>query len=148
LVQHNVIVNKTGYLPLFKLDYGLTEQILYNLFYNASQYSPAGSDITISIDYNPTVDFDFPEQNRFSCVITVEDSGPGFPEGDIDKAFGKFFRVDTTRTGGTGLGLSIVKGLTESQNGVVMLQNKEQGGAKFKIYFPAEVMQLKGISHE
>lgn len=148
LTYYNVAVHTNDYMPLFKLDYGLTEHILYNLLYNATQYSPEGSDIRIGIEYHPNIDFDFPGQEKFSCVITVEDSGDGFPEAAIDKAFEKFFRVNSTRTGGTGLGLSIVKGLVEAQNGKITLRNKESGGAQFMIYFPAEVMQLKGISNE
>jgi two-component system sensor histidine kinase KdpD len=148
LVQHKVVVAKNSYMPLFKLDYGLTEQIIYNLLYNAAHYSPPGSEINIAVEYFPTVDFEFPENHRFSCLITVEDNGAGFPEQDIDNAFDKFFRGSNTPTGGTGLGLSIVKGLTEAQNGIITLENKDTGGARFKIYFPAEVMQINEISNE
>jgi two-component system, OmpR family, sensor histidine kinase KdpD len=148
LVQHSVIVEKYDYMPLFKMDYGLVEQILYNLIFNATQYSPVGSEIKIGIEYIPSVNFEFPENGKFSCIITVEDNGYGFPESDIENAFDKFFRVDTTKPGGTGLGLSIVKGLTEAQNGLVILENKDSGGARFKVCFPAEVMQLKHISNE
>jgi two-component system sensor histidine kinase KdpD len=148
LAQHQVVVNKREYMPLFRLDYGLMEQILYNLLFNASQYSPPGSRIVAGIEYRPNINFELSNDQWYSCIITIEDSGKGFPVADIENAFDKFFRVDTTVTGGTGLGLSIVKGLTEAQNGKVILKNLEAGGAGFTLQFPAEVMELKDIHHE
>jgi len=147
LAHHDVTVDTREYMPLFKLDYGLMEQIMYNLLYNAAQYSPPGSQIMVSIEYKPTVNFEFPENESPSCIIRVEDNGPGFPEEAVEKAFEKFFRV-TSAAGGTGLGLSIVKGLTEAQNGKITLMNKASGGAVFTLSFPAEVMHLKEISNE
>lgn len=148
LLQHKITVKKNDYLPLFKLDYGLTEQIIYNLIYNASQYTPKGASIEIGIEYKPEVDFEFHNDKQMTCVFTISDDGKGFPEEAIDKAFDKFYRVNDSKTGGTGLGLSIVKGFAEAQNGIVILQNKETDGAIFKVAFPAAVMQLKDISNE
>jgi two-component system sensor histidine kinase KdpD len=56
--------------------------------------------------------------------------------------------LQNSKTGGTGLGLSIVKGFVEAQNGTITLENKEEGGSVFKIYFPALVMNTKEISNE
>lgn len=147
LTGHQVIVSQEQ-LPLFKLDYGLMEQIIYNLIYNAAQYTPKGARIGITIEYKPVVAFEYEATDKTSCIITIEDDGKGFPEAEIDKAFDKFYRVQNSKTGGTGLGLSIVKGFTEVQHGKISLQNKEEGGAVFKLSFPAAVMQLKDISHE
>ncbi|MBS1535017.1 MAG: PAS domain-containing sensor histidine kinase [Bacteroidetes bacterium] len=145
---HRVQVKKNDYLPLFKLDYGLTEQILYNLIYNASLYTPKGAAIQILIDYMPEADFEYHSQNPMACQITVADDGPGFQPNEIAHAFDKFYRPENAKTGGTGLGLSIVRGFTEAQNGTISLQNAEDGGAVFTVQFPAAVMHLKDISHE
>lgn len=145
---HRVQVKKNDYLPLFKLDYGLTEQILYNLIYNASLYTPKGAAIQILIDYMPEADFEYHSQNPMTCQITVADDGPGFQPNEIAHAFDKFYRPKNAKTGGTGLGLSIVRGFTEAQNGTISLQNAEDGGAVFTVQFPAAVMHLKDISHE
>ena len=64
----------------------------------------------------------------------MEDDGPGFPEGEIDKVFNKFYRG--SRIGGTGLGLSIVKGFVEAHNRTIELMNKTSGGARFVISIP------------
>lgn len=148
LICHRIKVNSADYLPLFKLDYGLTEQILYNLVFNASQYTPKGALIEIGIEYNPEVNFEFEQDKAMTCKITIADDGNGFPEEEIHKVFDKFYRLQHSRTGGTGLGLSIVKGFVEAQKGEVLLENKEEGGALFAISFPATVMQTNSISNE
>lgn len=124
-------------MPLFKLDYGLTEQILRNLIINAVNYTPQGSVINIkaTCEYN-------------SCIITVADNGKGFPEDEIEKVFGKFYRLDSGTAGGTGLGLSIVKGFTEAQGGTVTLENIPGSGALFTIDLPAETSYINALKHE
>lgn len=117
-------------LPLFKLDSGLVEQILYNLIHNALQHTPINSKIRIAVSYSDT-----------NCILQVSDNGKGFPENEIDYVFDKFYRVNNTATGGTGLGLSIVKGFTEAMNGRVYLENIPKGGARFTIEIPCEFSQ-------
>lgn len=147
LASHKIIINYPDYLPLFRLDYGLTEQILYNLVINAAQYSPKGGKITIAIEYRPEVNFEF--QDRLpSCIISVSDEGPGFPEAEIDRAFEKFYRLRHSKTGGTGLGLSIVKGFAEAQNGEVLLANNKTGGASFHVQFITAVMHTNAIGND
>lgn len=149
LGQHRVKVKTPDYLPLFKLDYGLTEQIVYNLIFNASQYTPQGALIEIGIEYNPDVNIEGDDEHVKTCIITITDDGNGFPEDEIDKVFDKFYRLRDSKTGGTGLGLSIVKGFVEAQKGEVSVANKEEGsGAIFTLSFPAVVMQTNSISNE
>jgi two-component system sensor histidine kinase KdpD len=113
--------------PIFKLDYGLMEQVLYNLIYNATQYTPENTCIVIAASCTSAL-----------LKITVEDDGPGFPVNEIPRVFDKFYRLKKTSIGGTGLGLSIVKGFVEAHGGRVELSNKEQGGARFTIAIPTE----------
>jgi two-component system, OmpR family, sensor histidine kinase KdpD len=118
--------------PLFKLDYGLMEQVLYNLMYNATQYTPVNSCITIAASFSGS-----------GLLITVEDNGPGFPEREIPKVFDKFYRLAHAPVGGTGLGLSIAKGFVEAHGGLIELRNREQGGAIFTITINTE--RLDGL---
>lgn len=124
-------------LPLFKLDSGLMEQILYNLIHNALQHTPEGTVIQIEISHSGT-----------DCIIQVSDNGKGFPENEINFVFDKFYRLNNTATGGTGLGLSIVKGFTEAMNGKVHLENKSRGGAKFTIEIPCEFSHNTNLENE
>jgi two-component system sensor histidine kinase KdpD len=125
--NHKIEFNPNENLPLFKLDSGLTEQILYNLIHNAIQHTPENSTIKIEVGNNET-----------NCIIEISDNGKGFPQNEIDLVFDKFYRLNNTSTGGTGLGLSIVKGFTEAMRGKVRLENLPQGGAKFTIEIPCE----------
>jgi two-component system, OmpR family, sensor histidine kinase KdpD len=135
--QHNLIFQENDNLPLFKLDSGLTEQILYNLLHNATLYTPADTNIEIDIKHKSEC-----------CVIVVADNGYGFPEKEITLVFDKFYRLPNTKAGGSGLGLSIVKGFTEAQNGILKLENKKEGGAKFTIEIPAETSYLNNLKNE
>lgn len=119
-------------IPLFKLDKGMMEQILYNLLNNAATYTPPNSSINITATAHADV-----------LKILVEDNGKGFPPEEIDKVFDKFYRLKNTGAGGTGLGLSIVKGFVEALNGAVTLDNIESGGARFGISIKAETAHLK-----
>ncbi len=113
--------------PIFKLDYGLMEQVLYNLIYNATQYTPENSCIVISASSSGSL-----------LNMSVEDNGPGFPENEIPKVFDKFYRLKNTSAGGTGLGLSIAKGFVEAHGGHIELMNRKQGGARFVINIQTE----------
>jgi two-component system, OmpR family, sensor histidine kinase KdpD len=113
--------------PLFNIDYGLMEQVLYNLIYNATQYTPEKSRVSISV-----------VTDKSSLIMAVEDDGPGFPEQEISFVFNKFYRLNRTTTGGTGLGLSIAKGFVEAHNGKIDLENRKEGGARFLIEIPTE----------
>ncbi|HLP16141.1 MAG TPA: sensor histidine kinase KdpD [Bacteroidota bacterium] len=130
LSRHRVEVSIPQTLPLVKLDSGLIEQVLINLLFNASVYTPAGSRITINacIDSN---DLEF----------VVADNGPGFPVASIPLLFEKFYRIPGTKTGGTGLGLSIAKGFIEAHKGTIEAANLSPSGASFTIRIPSIIQQ-------
>lgn len=68
--------------------------------------------------------------------ITVADEGPGVPEGDLDRLFDPFFRVDDARTresGGSGLGLAIVRSCVEACGGTVTAANRQPKGFEVTI---------------
>ncbi len=137
LKKHTIQVSVDENLPLFKLDSGLMEQVLFNLIFNAIHYTREHSQIIIHADCMDG-----------NCVITVEDNGKGFPPEEIEKVFDKFYRLRYSKTGGTGLGLSIAKGFVEAHHGTIHLQNKITGGAKFTIKIPTETSYLNEIKNE
>ncbi len=145
---HKVAINIEENLPLFKLDYGLMEQVLYNLLYNAAQYTPKGARIQIGARYDVDADYDTHIDLIKKCIITITDDGYGFPEAEMDKAFDKFYRLQNSKTGGTGLGLSIVKGFVEAQNGTIKLSNAEEGGAVFEMSFAVDCLAVNTVENE
>jgi two-component system sensor histidine kinase KdpD len=134
LKPFSLVVSIPDDMPLVKIDYGLLEQALYNLIFNASQYAPVASNIELSVQYS-----------NGTLVIQVKDHGPGFPEEAIENVFKKFFRVDGSKTGGLGLGLSIVKGFVEAHKGSVTVENRESGGSEFTIKIPTENPDIKNL---
>ncbi|MEJ7678472.1 MAG: ATP-binding protein [Segetibacter sp.] len=137
LKDHIIDVQVKENLPLFKLDVGLMEQVLYNLINNAVIYTPPNSTININADYIGN-----------NCIITVEDNGRGFPPDEREKVFEKFYRLKYSKTGGTGLGLSIAKGFVEAHNGTIILEAGNSGGAKFTINIPTETSSLNDLKNE
>ncbi|MFN3754121.1 ATP-binding protein [Flavobacterium sp.] len=146
--DHKITYAIDDNLPLFKLDYGLMEQIIYNLVYNCAQHTPKGVNITISAKYEVDADYETHIDLIKKCVLTISDDGYGFPPNEIDKAFDKFYRFKTSKTGGTGLGLSIVKGFVEAQNGTITLSNAKDGGAVFELTFAVDCLPINSLDHE
>jgi two-component system sensor histidine kinase KdpD len=137
LARFKLVSSIPADMPLVRLDFGLMEQVIYNLILNSCQYTPAGSGIMFRATYEAG-----------NLVIIVEDNGPGFPADFLDKVFDKFFRVNSSKSGGLGLGLSIVKGLVEAHNGTVKVENKKSGGARFIITIPTEIPDMTVIRLE
>jgi two-component system, OmpR family, sensor histidine kinase KdpD len=125
--HHPITVKIQDGLPLLKLDFGLMEQALTNLLYNATVHTPHGT----SIEVNAYVE-------DSQCIMTVADNGPGIPRPDMNKVFEKFYRAEGRAAGGTGLGLPIAKGFIEAHRGTLSVRNRTSGGAEFKIEIPIE----------
>lgn len=110
------------------LDYDKIYEAIYNIGDNAIKYSPDGA----------FVEFDVSEQIG-SIVIKIADNGPGIPEGERDRIFERFYRLDDSRardTGGTGLGLAITKEAVLMHGGSIEVYDAEHGGSVFKITLP------------
>jgi two-component system sensor histidine kinase KdpD len=128
LTRHHVELHLTGDLPMVELDPVLFEQVLFNLFDNAAKYAPG--DTTICIETSQDAD---------SVCIRVFDEGKGIPDGDLERIFDKFYRVqkgDRVRAG-TGLGLAISRGFVEALDGTIVAANRsDRSGAVFTIRLP------------
>ena len=121
-----------------KLEEGLTVratrddlyQILFNLMENAVKYNLPGGEITLA-----------GKGEEAWAVLTVEDTGVGIPEEDIDRIFDRFYRVDKARSraaGGTGLGLSIVRDTARRHGGDVTAHRREGKGTCFTVRLPIQ----------
>jgi two-component system sensor histidine kinase KdpD len=112
--------------PLVYLDELLFHQVLVNLLENAARYTAAGSEIKISAGHNDT-----------GLCLEIADTGPGFPPGDEQRIFEKFYRgAQEHSRSGTGLGLAICRGIVELHGGRISASNRTGGGAVFRIELP------------
>jgi len=110
------------------------ERIILNLLSNSIKFTAKGGEIRINI-YNR------PEE----VIITVEDTGIGIPEDEINNIFGLFRQVDKTftrRHEGSGIGLALVKYLIEMHGGRISVSSKYGKGSKFIISLPVIYSEL------
>jgi signal transduction histidine kinase len=66
------------------------------------------------------------------AVLTVDDDGPGIPEGDIARMMEPFTRLDPSRnstTGGSGLGLTLARAIADQHGGSLTIANRLDAGA-------------------
>ena len=69
--------------------------------------------------------------------LHVRDSGRGFPEAFLPRAFERFSRADEVRAApGTGLGLAIVQAIAEAHGGDASVVNRSGGGADAVVRLP------------
>jgi len=114
------------------------DQVLLNLFINASQAMPKGGDFYIETE-NVILDEVYVKPYRVEpgkfVKISVTDTGIGMDEETLQKVFDPFF---TTKGEGkeTGLGLASVYGIIKNHNGIINAYSEKGVGSTFNMYFP------------
>ncbi|MBU1342812.1 MAG: response regulator [Proteobacteria bacterium] len=102
-------------------------QVLINLLGNAVKFTHEGL-IKLCIDSEQT------DQNFSKLTVSVQDSGIGIANNQLDKIFKPFIQSEddiTSRYGGTGLGLAISKNIAKKMGGDVWAQSIEGKGSTF-----------------
>lgn len=109
-------------------DSGRIRQILINLLSNSIKFSETGR-IELSIQLNST-----PNDREIELLFSVEDSGQGIPEEDVNTIFNAFARgsQDTdVLVEGVGLGLAISAEFVQHMHGKLWLENTTADGSTF-----------------
>ncbi len=112
---------------------GRLVQVLRNLIGNAHSFSPPGGRIGLAAC-----------ETGAMVEISVEDDGPGIPEGRLENIFDRFYseRPQGERFGQhSGLGLSISRQIVEALKGRISAENRRDGtghvvGARFVVRLP------------
>ena len=107
-------------------------QVITNLLTNAVKYTDKGH-VTFTIDTEQR------QNKRIALFVSVEDTGIGMKEEEMDKLFSAFTRLDEKRNRnieGTGLGMSIVTRLLELMGSKIEVSSVYGEGSKF--YFTLE----------
>ena len=113
---------------LVHADYDKIYECVYNIVVNAINYTPEYGHVEARVMFGDG-----------KCIIAVEDDGPGIPDGEKQKIFERFYRLDDSRardTGGTGLGLAITKEAVLLHNGTIEVTDSQTGGSIFTITLP------------
>jgi nitrogen fixation/metabolism regulation signal transduction histidine kinase len=94
-------------------------QVIHNLLQNAQDATEGSArrEVTIRTQWN--------EANR-RVRLVVQDTGTGFPEHILKRAFEPYV---TTKDKGTGLGLAVVKKIADEHNARVDVKNRTEDGA-------------------
>jgi signal transduction histidine kinase len=134
------------------------KQIIYNLVSNAVKFTPEGGSVTLSAchlssnnghwkkydgaPFHVPMTGDQPSMNHRECVaISVQDTGIGLQEDDVNRIFNPFEQVDSSSSRkyqGTGLGLSLCKNLVELHGGIIWAESEGEGkGTTLRFIIPA-----------
>ena len=105
-----------------------TEEALCNLLDNAVKYTPAGG--RVSVEIRPYEMF---------TAVCVQDTGPGIPEAEQAKIFGRFYRAPSAyQTEGVGIGLYLTRQIAAGQGGYIKVESSPGAGNIFSLYLPRE----------
>ena len=124
-------------------DHANLKKVIINILTNAIKYTEKGY-IDLSIKCVKTNDI-------CRLIVSVEDSGRGIKEEDIDKLFTKFQRLDEDRNTtieGTGLGLAITKQLVDLMGGKIVVNSTFGEGSKFTIALDQKISKTQVVKQE
>lgn len=105
-----------------------TEEAVCNLLDNAIKYTPSGGTVTVEV-----------KNYELFSAIRVSDTGPGIPEAEQAKIFGRFYRAPGAyQVEGAGIGLYLTRQIAEKQGGYVKVESTPGKGSTFSLYIPRE----------
>jgi signal transduction histidine kinase len=108
-------------------DEAFLARVVDNLVSNALKFSPASSKVRIAVALR-----------EGDALLTVADEGPGIPEVERERVFGRFIRGSGAGGAeGLGLGLSLVHEVVTWHRGRVSVRGAEGTGSVFEVVLPA-----------
>jgi PAS domain S-box-containing protein len=119
-------------LPRITADRVQLQQVLMNLMLNGIEaMKEAGGALRIETERG----------DGGQVLISVSDTGAGFPAGKADEIFKAFF---TTKPEGSGMGLAISRSIVESHGGYLWATSNDRRGATFHFTLPTAVVPIAG----
>jgi signal transduction histidine kinase len=112
---------------VLRADPAKVERIVENLLVNAARHTTRDRCIWLRV-----------EEVAGGGLIAVEDDGPGVPDELRTEIFEAFRQGPTAspHAPGTGIGLSLVARFAELHGGRAWVQDREGGGASFRVFLP------------
>ncbi|MBR4480871.1 MAG: PAS domain S-box protein [Prevotella sp.] len=106
-------------------------EVIEKLCLNAARVTKAG---TIRAKY----DYRHGELN-----ITIEDTGKGLSEKELQHVFDRFARDENNEREGTGLDMAIIKELVEQMGGTIEIQSEEGKGSATYVIIPCKMTAME-----
>lgn len=103
------------------------QRVLGNLLHNALTHGGQGVSVTIIVQVTDDI-----------VNIDIRDDGPGIPESEHERVFGKFVRLDDSGSRGTGLGLSYCRAAMAALEGDIRIIATNGSGVTFRVSLPRQ----------
>ncbi|MFZ0195447.1 MAG: ATP-binding protein [Pseudolabrys sp.] len=125
--------------PLIQGDRVQLQQVLLNLLLNAiealSSVSTGSRHLVIATT----------KKDLKSVLVSVYDSGKGFPSNDLDRLFDPFY---STKSDGMGMGLTISRSIVESHGGRIWATPNSPCGAVFQFTLPIDSTLIRSVNKD
>ncbi|WP_354598037.1 ATP-binding protein [Streptomyces sp. JL1001] len=105
---------------------GQLSRVIGNLLDNAQRHADSSVAVSVAADGR-------------GVRVEVRDDGAGVPEGERERIFERFVRLDDARSrddGGAGLGLAIARDVAARHGGTLTVHRADEGGAAFRLWLP------------
>ncbi|WNF29640.1 HAMP domain-containing sensor histidine kinase [Streptomyces sp. C11-1] len=105
---------------------GQLARVVGNLLDNAQRHAEEAVVVSVAADGH-------------GVRVEVRDDGAGVPEGERERIFERFVRLDDARSrddGGAGLGLAIARDVAARHGGTLTVHRAAEGGAAFRLWLP------------
>jgi heavy metal sensor kinase len=109
-------------------DYERLRRLLLNLVDNAIKYTPAGGQVTLSVQHDTEW-----------AALQVSDTGIGLSQAEQERVFQRFYRTAGARSQGregSGLGLCIAHSIAEAHGGTIRIESAPGRGSTFAVRLP------------
>lgn len=109
-------------------DMNWTSEAIGNIVKNCMEHTPEGGVLRVQAN-----------ENTLYQEIIIEDTGCGIAPEDLPHIFERFYKGKNSSDKSFGVGLALARGIINTQNGTVKVENKKEGGAKFTLRFYKEL---------
>jgi len=125
--RFHIVCNE--HITPIQIDRRRIAQVFDNVLSNAIKYSPADSDVLISLS-----------EDGESVTVSITDRGIGIPRAQRQQVFERFYRVQARRhtNDGSGLGLFISRGIIVAHGGGMWLESRIGEGTTVAFSLPKE----------
>jgi PAS domain S-box-containing protein len=114
------------------IDESMVVRIVENLLVNAIKHTPPTASIWVGA-----------RRADSGVIVWVDDDGPGVAADERDRLFEPFERGERSAPSpGLGVGLSLVARFAEAHGGRAWVEDREGGGASFRVFFPDPATRL------